>query len=136
MQDQITYQELLMERIQGTWRRIFLMLTYFLFRLLMIILLTLLDFLAQEWLARNLLSCKKKMVVRVVHYHLIVVHLYKLGADGILRRCVMEHERSMVLAKAHEGIAGWKYAVNPTAQKVLCALLWWPTVHKDAKEYC
>jgi hypothetical protein len=45
---------------------------------------------------------------------LIVGHLYKLGADGILRRCVMEHEFSMVLAEAQEGIAGGNYAGKHT----------------------
>jgi hypothetical protein len=47
----------------------------------------------------------------------------------------MEHERSMVLAEAHEGIARGHYAGKPTTQKVLYTRLWWPTVHKDAKEY-
>jgi hypothetical protein len=36
---------------------------------------------------------KKDLVVRVVDYQLIAVHLYKIGVDNILRRCVMEHER-------------------------------------------
>ena len=33
-------------------------------------------------------------------------------------------------------MAGGHYAGKPTAQKVLTAGLWWPTVHKDAKEFC
>jgi hypothetical protein len=74
--------------------------------------------------------------VCVADNQMIASHLYKLGAYGILRRCVMEHERSMVLAKSHEGIAGGNYAGKPTTQKVLHVGLWWPTVHKDAKEYC
>jgi hypothetical protein len=41
----------------------------------------------------------------------------------------------MVLAEAHEGIVGGHYAGKDTMQKVLHAGLWWPTVHKDAKEY-
>ena len=48
----------------------------------------------------------------------------------------MEHELSMVLAEAHEDIDGGHYAGKPTTQKVLCTRLWWPIVHKDAKEYC
>jgi hypothetical protein len=48
----------------------------------------------------------------------------------------MEHECSMVLIEAREGIDGGHYEENPTTQKVLCTRLWWPTVHKDAKEYC
>jgi hypothetical protein len=33
-----------------------------------------------------------------------------MGADNILRRCALEHERPRILAKAHEGIAGGHYA--------------------------
>ena len=61
------------------------------------------------------MSCgKKKLVVCATDYKLIASHLYNLGADGILRRRVMEHERSMVLEEAHEGIVGGNYAGNPT----------------------
>jgi hypothetical protein len=76
------------------------------------------------------------LVVRVADYQLIAGHLYKLGADNILRRCVMEHESPIILAEAHEGIAGGHYTGKAIAQKVLHIGLWWPTVHKDAKEYC
>ena len=62
------------------------------------------------------------------NYQLIVGHLYKLCADGILRRCVMEHEHSMVLEEAHEGIDGGNYVGNHTTKKVFHAVLWWPTV--------
>jgi hypothetical protein len=74
-------------------------------------------------------------VVRVVDYQLIAGHLYKLGADNILRRCVMEHERPIILAESHEGIVGGKYARKATAQKMLHIGLWWPTISKDAREY-
>jgi hypothetical protein len=77
---------------------------------------------------------KKWLVVRIVEYRLIAGHLYKLGADGIMRRYVMENERSMVLAEAHEGIVAGHYAGKGTTQKVVCTRLWFPIVHKDAKE--
>jgi hypothetical protein len=57
-----------------------------------------------------------------------------MGTDSILRSCVLEHERPRILAESHEGIARGHYAGKPTMQKVLCVGLWWPTVHKDAKE--
>jgi hypothetical protein len=41
---------------------------------------------------------KKNLVVRVADYQLIAGHLYKMSADSILRRCVMEHERPRILA--------------------------------------
>jgi hypothetical protein len=74
------------------------------------------------------------MVVRAADYQLIAGHLYKMGADKILRRCVLEHEQPKVLAEAHEGIVGGHYVGKATTYKVLHAGLWWPIVHKDAKE--
>ena len=79
---------------------------------------------------------KKNLVVRVADYQLIARHLYNMGAYSILRRCVLEHERPGILAEAHEGIARGNYAGKATAQNVFCIGLWWPIVHKDAKEYC
>jgi hypothetical protein len=73
--------------------------------------------------------------VHVVDFSLIDGHLYKMGPDDILRRCVMEAERPLILAEAHESIAGGHYAGKETTQKVLRAGLWWPTLHRDAKDY-
>jgi hypothetical protein len=78
---------------------------------------------------------KKNLVVRVVDYQLIVGHLYKMGTDSILRRCVLEHERPRILVESHEGIAGGHYAGKYIAQKVLHTGLWWSSVHRDSKEY-
>jgi hypothetical protein len=78
---------------------------------------------------------KKHLVVRVVDYQLFVDHLYKLGANNILRRCVMEHERPIISAEAHERIFGEHYAGTTIVKKVLCIGLWWSIVHKDSKEY-
>jgi hypothetical protein len=58
-----------------------------------------------------------------------------MGPDEVLRRCIMEEEIPLILAEAHEGIAGGHYVGKSTTQKVLRDGLWWPTLHKDAKEY-
>jgi hypothetical protein len=78
---------------------------------------------------------KKQLVVRAVDFQLIVGQLYKMGPDRILRRCVMEDEIPLILEEAHEGIIEGHYAGKETTQKVLRAGLWWPTLHKDAKDY-
>jgi hypothetical protein len=67
---------------------------------------------------------------------LIAGHLYKMGTDRILRRCVLEHEIPRILAEAHEGRAGGHYAGKDITQKVLHVGLWWSTIHRDSKEYC
>jgi hypothetical protein len=58
-----------------------------------------------------------------------------MGPDEILRRCVMEAERPLILREAHEGITGGHYAGKEMTQNVLRVVMWWPTLHKDAKEY-
>jgi hypothetical protein len=78
---------------------------------------------------------KKNLVDRPAKYQLIAGHLYKLGAYNILRRCVMGHERTIILAESHEGLVGGHCARKATTQKILHARLWWPTFHKDEKEY-
>jgi hypothetical protein len=78
---------------------------------------------------------KKQLVVHAANFSRITEQLYNMGPDEIPRRCVMEAERPLVLAEAHEGIAGGHYAGKETMNKVLRAGLWWPTLHKDAKEY-
>jgi hypothetical protein len=60
-------------------------------------------------------------VARATDYQLIAVHLYKLGAYNILRRCVMDHERPIILVEACEGIVGGHYAGKTIVHKVLRA---------------
>jgi hypothetical protein len=78
---------------------------------------------------------KKQLVVKVANYQLITRSLYKLGADGILRCCVVEHKRPTILAEMHDIIEGGYYVGKSTMQKILCAGLWWNTLHMDTKEY-
>jgi hypothetical protein len=78
---------------------------------------------------------KKQLVVRASKFQIIAGQLYNMGLDEILRRCVMEVERPLILEEAHEGITGGHYTGKTTTQKVLRAGLWWPTLHKDVKEY-
>ena len=59
-----------------------------------------------------------------------------MGSDEILCRYVLEHEQKRIIEEVHAGIAGGHYEGIATVQKVLTAGLWWPTVHKDAKEFC
>ena len=40
------------------------------------------------------------------------------------------------MEEAHAGVARGHYAKILVVQKVLTTGLWWPIVHKDAKEFC
>jgi hypothetical protein len=77
----------------------------------------------------------KQLVVCAVDFSLIDEQLYKMGPDKILRRCVMESERPLILTETNEGIGGGHYVGKSTMQKILRADLWWPTLHIDAKDY-
>eukprot|EP00253_Pinus_taeda_P018158 PITA_18158 len=79
---------------------------------------------------------KKELVIRAIDFIVIVGHIYKMGNDEILRRYVPKFERRQILAKAHGWVAGGHYAGRATAQKILCARLWWPTLHQDSKANC
>jgi hypothetical protein len=57
---------------------------------------------------------KKQLVVRATDFSLIAGHLYKMGLDEILRRCVMEAKLLLILIESHEGIAGGHYVGKVT----------------------
>eukprot|EP00253_Pinus_taeda_P003865 PITA_03865 len=50
--------------------------------------------------------------------------------------CSRKFERISILVDARGGAAGGHYAGMETAQKILRAGLWWPTLHQDSKSYC
>ena len=76
----------------------------------------------------------KQLVVKAVDYTLIAGHLYKLGPDEILRRCVFDHERKWVMVEAHAGVSGRHYVGKEMMCKILQDGIWWPTVHMDTRK--
>ena len=58
---------------------------------------------------------KKQLVVKAANFTLIAGHLYKLGPDEVLCRCVMLHEKGTIIREAHSGTAGGHFAGNPMA---------------------
>ncbi|KAL3620041.1 hypothetical protein CASFOL_034953 [Castilleja foliolosa] len=61
-------------------------------------------------------------------------YLYKQGKDGILRRCVTKREAQEILQFCHDGHG--HHGAQKTAFKVLQAGFFWPSIFKDAHEYC
>jgi hypothetical protein len=78
---------------------------------------------------------KRHLVVCASNYQLIAGQLYKLGLDGILRRCVLDHERPTILWECHCRVSGEHVRGEALAQKILQARLWWSTIFKDVKDY-
>ena len=58
-----------------------------------------------------------------------------MGSDGILRRCVLDHECLYMLWECHHGVVGGHYGGKVTAWKILQDGLWCLAVFKDAKLY-
>jgi hypothetical protein len=42
----------------------------------------------------------------------------------------------MILTEVHEAIVGGHYVSKEMVHKILCARLWWSTLHKDVKDHC
>ena len=79
---------------------------------------------------------KKHLVVKAANYTLIVGHLYNLGMDKILHRCVFDHKIPCVMSETHAGVTRGHYARTKNACKILQAGLWWPTIDMDTNSFC
>ena len=78
---------------------------------------------------------KKELVTRAADFTIIAGQLYKLSANEILCRYVLEHEKTTILIEAHDGVAGGHYAGRAMTQNILRAGLWWSTLHQDSYTY-
>eukprot|EP00253_Pinus_taeda_P019926 PITA_19926 len=64
-------------------------------------------------------------------YHIIGDTLYRLGADTVLHRCLTHEEAERVLNDCHSGACGGHMSGYATAQKILRAGYFWPSIFKD-----
>ena len=79
-------------------------------------------------------TSKRKKIYDLRHYFWDDPHLYK-GVDGVIRRCVPEHEQEQILCKCHSEAYGGHHAGDRTAHKVLQSGFYWPTLFKDARKF-
>ena len=63
-------------------------------------------------------------------------YLFKICADQIIRRCVPEDEFESILSMCHGEGCGGHFSGKKTAAKVLQSGFFWPTLFRDAQEYC
>ena len=61
----------------------------------------------------------KQLIVKTIDFQLITGQLYNMGPNEILCRCVLEHEKPLVLNEAHAGVAKGYYARKETVHKLL-----------------
>ena len=62
-------------------------------------------------------SERKALVIKLVQFIVISHELYRMGADGILRRCVPMSARYLVISESHTGDAGGHFTANITSKK-------------------
>ncbi|KAI3739976.1 hypothetical protein L2E82_30390 [Cichorium intybus] len=60
--------------------------------------------------------------------------LFKVGEDQIIRRCVADSEIGEVLEHCHASACGGHFSGKKTGYKVLKAVLYWPTIFRDAHQ--
>ncbi|CAN6570892.1 unnamed protein product [Malus baccata var. baccata] len=79
---------------------------------------------------------KKKFLSDVKHYFWDEPYLFKYCPDQIIRRCIPEAEQESVLQFAHHFACGGHFGQKRTAEKILQSGLFWPTLFKDAYNWC
>src|SRR3954463_11397236 len=78
---------------------------------------------------------KKKLLADAKYYVWDDPYLFKIGKDGILRRCVTEEEAQQILWHCHNSPSGGHFNGWRTATKVLQSGFFWPTIFKDAHHH-
>ncbi|CAL1382711.1 unnamed protein product [Linum trigynum] len=74
---------------------------------------------------------KRKFNSDMKHYFWEDPHLFRIGANAIIRRCVMDYEMESILYHFHEGPTSGHHGGNCTARKVLQLGFYWPSSFKD-----
>nr|KYP53547.1 Retrovirus-related Pol polyprotein from transposon 17.6 [Cajanus cajan] len=78
---------------------------------------------------------RKKMINDAKLYVWDDPHLFKIGADNLLRWCVTKEEAKDILWHCHNSPYGGHFNGERTAVKVLQSGFFWPTLFKDAYDY-
>lgn len=63
-------------------------------------------------------------------------YLWRICSDQIIRRCVDDSEIPSILNFCHSLESGGHFGPYRTAHKVMESGFYWPTIHKDAANFC
>jgi hypothetical protein len=80
-------------------------------------------------------NSQRRVMAESQKYYWDAPYLFRLGADGVVRRCVPREERLEILRKCHSGEYGGHYRHFRTQAKVWASGFYWPEMHQDAKRY-
>nr|XP_017225158.1 PREDICTED: uncharacterized protein LOC108201377 [Daucus carota subsp. sativus] len=79
---------------------------------------------------------KAKFFSQVKHFFWDDPYLFKHCPDQIIRRCVPNSEFHSILSFCHDQACGGHFSAKKTAAKILQCGFYWPSLFKDAAEYC
>ena len=79
---------------------------------------------------------KKKILTDIKKYYFDDPYLFKYCPDQIMRRCVPNDEKVRILTFCHFEAYGGHFSARKTADKILQAGFYWPTLFKDCFDFC
>ncbi|CAN6711787.1 unnamed protein product [Malus baccata var. baccata] len=79
---------------------------------------------------------KDKLVKTAKYYEWDDLYLWKYCTDQLIRRCVPESEFKSILTFCHSYACGGHFGAKRTTLKVLESGFYWPSLFKDAYEFC
>nr|KYP43557.1 Pol polyprotein [Cajanus cajan] len=95
------------------------------------------------WIATNMLGIdhtitqqRKKFFKDSTYNGCDDPYFFKIGVDGLFRRCVSGAEVKDILWYCHNSPYGGHYNGDCTAAKILQSGFYWPTIFKDSHEHC
>jgi hypothetical protein len=62
--------------------------------------------------------------------------LFKYCPDQIIRRCILEHDKSNVISSCDDHACGVHFSAKKTTAKILQCEFYLPTLFRDAHTYC
>jgi transposase InsO family protein len=80
-------------------------------------------------------NSQRKIISESKKYFWDAPYLFKLGNDGVMRRCVLREERLEILRKCHSTEYDGHYNHFRTQAKVWSSGFYWPEMHEDTKRY-
>ncbi|XP_071687822.1 uncharacterized protein [Rutidosis leptorrhynchoides] len=77
---------------------------------------------------------KKKFFNDLRYYFWEEPHLFRIGADQVIRRCVYGQEAREISRSCHSGPTGGHFGPNHATKKVFNSGFYWPMIFKDSHE--
>ena len=90
------------------------------------------DQIPAQWTSQQ----KKKFLTVIKKYYFDDPYLFKYCPDQIMRRCVPHNEQVRILTFCHSEACGGHFSARKTADKILQAGFYWPTLFKDCFDFC